>query len=89
MRNGYPPTLTALQPGPFGAPREIAGGAEAVFYLIFEVDGEQKPACVADLVFRYYVSCSSARPTISPHLADADLAARFRVFRAIPPRRRS
>ena len=48
--------------GPFGAPREIAGGAEAVFYLIFEVDGEQKPACVADLVFRYYVQLLQ-RPT--------------------------
>jgi hypothetical protein len=29
-------------------------GAEAVYRLTFEVDGEQKPCCVADLVFRYY-----------------------------------
>ncbi len=28
--------------------------AEAVYRLTFEVDGEQKPCCVADLVFRYY-----------------------------------
>lgn len=29
-------------------------GAEAVYKLTFEVDGEAKPCCVADLVFRYY-----------------------------------
>lgn len=29
-------------------------GAEAVYRLTFEVDGESKPCCVADLVFRYY-----------------------------------
>lgn len=30
------------------------GGAEAVYRLTYEVDGESKPCCVADLVFRYY-----------------------------------
>ena len=29
-------------------------GAETVYRLTFEVDGEAKPCCVADLVFRYY-----------------------------------
>jgi len=34
--------------------KELAGGAEAVYRLTYEVEGEQKPCCVADLVFRYY-----------------------------------
>ncbi len=29
-------------------------GAEAVYRLTYDVEGEQKPCCVADLVFRYY-----------------------------------
>ena len=29
-------------------------GAEAVYRLTFEVEGQDKPSCVADLVFRYY-----------------------------------
>ena len=29
-------------------------GAEAVYRLTYEVEGEDKPCCVADLVFRYY-----------------------------------
>jgi acyl dehydratase len=29
-------------------------GAEVVYRLTYEVDGENKPCCVADLVFRYY-----------------------------------
>jgi acyl dehydratase len=29
-------------------------GAEAVYRLTYEVDGEAKPCCVADMVFRYY-----------------------------------
>jgi acyl dehydratase len=28
--------------------------AEVVYRLTYEVDGEPKPCCVADLVFRYY-----------------------------------
>lgn len=31
-----------------------AEAAEAVYRLVYEVDGEAKPCCVADLVFRYY-----------------------------------
>jgi acyl dehydratase len=34
--------------------KELDGGAEAVYHLTYEVDGEAKPCCVADLVFRYY-----------------------------------
>jgi len=38
--------------------RDLSGpagtGAEAVYRLTYEVDGESKPCCVADLVFRYY-----------------------------------
>lgn len=33
---------------------ELSGGVEAVYRLTYEVEGEQKPCCVADLVFRYY-----------------------------------
>lgn len=29
-------------------------GAEAVYRLTYEVEGEKKPCCVADLVFRYH-----------------------------------
>ncbi len=29
-------------------------GAEAIYRLTYEVEGESKPCCVADLVFRYY-----------------------------------
>jgi acyl dehydratase len=38
---------------PLTAP-DGGAGAEAVYRLTYEVDGEQKPCCVADLVFRYY-----------------------------------
>lgn len=31
-----------------------AGAAQAVYHLSFEVEGAAKPACVADLIFRYY-----------------------------------
>ena len=34
--------------------RSSSGGAEAVYRLTYEVEGEPKPCCVADLVFRYY-----------------------------------
>jgi acyl dehydratase len=34
--------------------KELDGGAEVVYRLNYEVDGESKPCCVADLVFRYY-----------------------------------
>jgi acyl dehydratase len=34
--------------------KELEGGAEVVYRLTYEVEGEPKPCCVADLVFRYY-----------------------------------
>ncbi|WP_425310177.1 MaoC family dehydratase [Ammonicoccus fulvus] len=33
---------------------ELKGGVETVYKLTYEVEGEAKPCCVADLVFRYY-----------------------------------
>jgi acyl dehydratase len=39
-------TLTGLE--------EIPGGAQAVMTLVFEVEGKDKPSCVAEAVFRYY-----------------------------------
>lgn len=33
---------------------DLAGGVEAVYHLTYETEGQTKPPCVADLVFRYY-----------------------------------
>lgn len=33
---------------------EVKGGVQAVYHLEYEIDGQEKPCCVADLVFRYY-----------------------------------
>ena len=33
---------------------EVEGGVQAVYHLVYEVEGQEKPCCVADLVFRYY-----------------------------------
>jgi acyl dehydratase len=32
----------------------VAGGVQVVYHLVYEVSGETKPCCVADLVFRYH-----------------------------------
>jgi acyl dehydratase len=32
----------------------LEGGIQVVFHLVYEVEDEAKPCCVADLVFRYY-----------------------------------
>jgi acyl dehydratase len=34
--------------------KEVAGGVQVVFHLVYEVEGQEKPCCVADLVFRYH-----------------------------------
>ena len=34
---------------------DIAGGAQVTMDLTFEVEGKDKPACVAQAVYRYYV----------------------------------
>ena len=36
------------------AVRELAGGVEVVYHLEYEIEGESKPPCVADLIFHYY-----------------------------------
>lgn len=33
---------------------EVTGGVQVILEATFEVDGAAKPACVAELVFRYY-----------------------------------
>ena len=33
---------------------EIQDGIQVVYHLEYEIDGQAKPCCVADLVFRYY-----------------------------------
>ena len=33
---------------------DVAGGIQATMDLTFEVEGAEKPACVAQIVFRYY-----------------------------------
>jgi acyl dehydratase len=34
---------------------EIKGGVQAAFNLQFEVEGKEKPSCVAEAIYRYYV----------------------------------
>jgi acyl dehydratase len=34
---------------------DISGGAQVTYDLTFEVDGQEKPACVAQVVYRFYV----------------------------------
>jgi acyl dehydratase len=33
---------------------EIAGGYQVTLEVTFEVEGASKPACVAEVIFRYY-----------------------------------
>jgi acyl dehydratase len=33
---------------------EITDGVQVVYHLEYEIEGKEKPCCVADLVFRYY-----------------------------------
>jgi acyl dehydratase len=33
---------------------DVAGGAQGTMDLVFEVEGNEKPVCVAQVVFRYY-----------------------------------
>ena len=34
--------------------KPLSGGVQATFRLTFEVGGQQKPGCVADIVYHYY-----------------------------------
>ncbi len=36
------------------AVEEIKGGVQATYQLSFEVEGKEKPACIAEAIFRYY-----------------------------------
>ena len=40
---------------------DIAGGVQATFRLTYEVEGQQKPGCVADIVYRYYRELPGSR----------------------------
>jgi acyl dehydratase len=33
---------------------DVKGGVEVVYHMTYETEGQAKPPCVADLVFRYY-----------------------------------
>ena len=37
-----------------GDVKEITNGVEGLLNAVIEIEGEQKPACVAELVFRFY-----------------------------------
>src|SRR5215475_15505081 len=34
--------------------QDVAGGAQATLALTFEVEGKEKPVCVAEAIYRYY-----------------------------------
>jgi acyl dehydratase len=56
---------------------EVKNGVEAVYRLTYEVEGETKPPCVADLVFRYYPedvpSTVDLRSRPAEHRGDANV----------------
>lgn len=35
--------------------QDIEGGVQANFQITFEIEGQPKPACVAEVVYRYYI----------------------------------
>lgn len=41
---------------------DLPGGIQVVYHLEYELEGEPKPPCVADLVFRYYSSKDASEP---------------------------
>ena len=44
---------------------EILGGLQAVYRLEYEIEGQAKPCCVADLVFRYYGVAEPESPLVA------------------------
>jgi acyl dehydratase len=40
--------------GEIGAVEAISGGLQGTLNCTFEIEGQSKPACVAEIVFRYY-----------------------------------
>jgi acyl dehydratase len=47
----------------------VPGGIQVVYRLEYEVEGEPKPPCIADLVFRYYASAAEQEPDGEPVVA--------------------
>ena len=41
---------------------DIVGGVQATFRLVYEVEGQAKPGCVAHIVYRYYTTLPGGRP---------------------------
>ena len=41
----------------------IDGGVQTTFRLTFEVEGQAKPGCVADIVYRYYADFPAGKTT--------------------------
>lgn len=41
--------------------KPLDGGAQATYRLTFEVEGQRKPGCVADIVYRYYTDFPGGR----------------------------
>jgi len=44
------------------AAERVTGGLQVTFRLTFEVEGRQKPGCVADIVYRYYSALPGSGP---------------------------
>jgi acyl dehydratase len=40
---------------------DIGGGMQVTFRLVYEVEGQAKPGCVADIVYRYYTELPGSR----------------------------
>jgi acyl dehydratase len=40
--------------GEIAAVEEVTGGVQVTLSCTFEIEGQSKPACVADILFRYY-----------------------------------
>ena len=45
------------------AVRSLPGGVQTTFRLTYEVEGQEKPGCVADIVFRYYDAFPGGAPS--------------------------
>lgn len=43
------------------AVEDVAGGVQATYRLVYEVEGRPKPGCVADIVYRYYTELPGSR----------------------------
>lgn len=48
------------------AVKPLDGGVQTTYRLTFEVEGQRKPGCVADIVYRYYADFPSGRDGSRP-----------------------